>query len=106
MTNLEASATRFVSQTKGQWAELVRTARKTLPRDRESTARALAEASGIGKSNLVRKIEAIHAAMAEDYSDDAIISMGQKRVLGKFVEAKKRERTRSWCSCASVYLLN
>lgn len=93
MTDLEKSATRFVANSRSSWAELVRTALSTKPEHRDHTAKTLAEASGVGKSNLLRKFEAIHMAREDGYSLDAIISMGQARTMSKFVKEKKDERT-------------
>ena len=93
MSSLEDAAASFVSNSRSQWAELVRVARRTAPRNRMDTARAMAEAAGVGKTTLARKLEAIHAAMYSGMADDQIIEMGQAKVMSKFVKAKKDERT-------------
>lgn len=93
MTELEAVASKFVDQSRNQWANLVKVARKTPVHARSQTAQSLSLASGVGKSNLLRKLEAIHAAMQDGYNDDQLIKMGQAAVVGRYIKAKKDERT-------------
>ena len=88
----EESANRFVLSAKGQWSELVRVARATPPRSRVQVARTLAEAAGVGKSTLARKLEALHMAMNSGLTDDELIQRGQRWVMAKFVTDKRNGR--------------
>lgn len=88
----EESANRFVSSSKGQWSELVRVARSTPPRARTQVARTLAEAAGVGKSTLARKLEALHMAMNSGLTDEELIQRGQRWCLAKFVTDKRNGR--------------
>ncbi len=88
----DESANRFVSSAKGQWSELVRVARSTPPRARTQVARTLAEAAGVGKSTLCRKLEALHMAMNSGLTDDELIRRGQRWVMAKFVTDKRNGR--------------
>src|SRR3974390_744404 len=56
-------ANRFVDSAKEQWAALVRLAILTPANNRKQAAATLASASGVGKSNLERKLIAIHEAL-------------------------------------------
>lgn len=91
MTEIEKHAGTFVTASTGQWANLVRVVFLLDPRQREETARNMALAAGVGKSNLLRKMEAI-AKAREEYTLEQIIQLGQARVMGKFVSGKKAER--------------
>jgi hypothetical protein len=92
MTEHERHANEFIGMARAQWEQLVKTARGTHPRDRIQAARTLAYAAGVGKSTLQRKLEAIHAAMKEGYSDEKLIEMGQRAVMAKFVIDKRSGR--------------
>ena len=91
-SELKESADRFVANSRYQWAELVRVAMRTHPKALEMTARSLAEASGVGKSNLLRKLEAIQALVAQDYGEAQLITLGQANTMSRFVKGKKNER--------------
>jgi AcrR family transcriptional regulator len=92
MTESERRANAFVSNAKAQWKELVCVARGAKPQDRKTTARALAEAAGVGKSTLERKLLALHLAMQEGMTDDELIERGQRWVLAKYVNDKRNGR--------------
>lgn len=92
MTELEQSANGFLLSSKSQWKQLVKIVRETKPRDLDRAARALASGAGVGKPTLLRKMNAINAQMAQGKSDEEIILMGQERVVGALIKAKKAER--------------
>lgn len=93
MTDLENYAASFVSGSKGQWAALVRIARKVSPKTRDDAARVLSQAAGVGKSTLARKFESLHAAMNTGLTDEQLIEMGQRAVMAKFVKDKREKRS-------------
>jgi len=88
----EDTANSFVTNARGQWEQLVRVARSTPPRSRTQVARTLAEAAGVGKSTLCRKLEALHMAMNSGLTDDELIKRGQRWVMAKFVTDKRNGR--------------
>jgi len=90
--DIEQNANQFVANAKGQWTELVKLARNTTPRNRAQAARSLAEAAGVGKSTLLRKLEALHAAMAAGLEDEELIAKGQRWTLAKFIADKRNGR--------------
>ena len=93
MTELEQIGAGFVSNSRSQWAHLVRLARTVSPAGRDDLARTLAHAAGVGKTTLARKLRAIHEAMKAGLNDDKLIEMGQSAVMAKFVKDKRAERS-------------
>jgi hypothetical protein len=92
VTDLEKNANAFITNAKGQWEMLVKLARATSPRSRGAAAATLAQAAGVGKSTLLRKLEAIHTAQNQGITDEKLIEMGQRAVLAKFVTDKRNGR--------------
>jgi hypothetical protein len=92
MSSIERNAQAFVSNARAQWKELVAVARATSPKNRQQAAAALSQAAGVGKSTLLRKLEAIHAAQQSGTTDERLIELGQARVLATFVKAKREAR--------------
>lgn len=86
------TANRFVTNARGQWEQLVSVARTTPPRSRTQVAKTLAEAAGVGKSTLARKLEALHMAMNAGLTDEELVERGQRWVMAKFVTDKRKER--------------
>lgn len=90
--DLEKRANEFVLNARAQWRDLVIVARAIRPDQRSDAARSLSQAAGVGKTTLLRKLEALHLAMKDGLADTALIEMGQAKVLGKYVRDKKNGR--------------
>jgi len=85
-------ANKFVDSAKDQWGALVRLAILTPANNRKQAAAVLASASGVGKSNLQRKLEAIHLALTAGVTVSELIDRGQRWTLAKFVTDKRNGR--------------
>jgi hypothetical protein len=85
-------ANQFVESSKTQWRAIVNFAVVTPKNDRRQAAATLAAASGVGKSNLQRKFEAIHFALEAGVSKVDLIERGQRWCLAKFVTDKRNGR--------------
>ena len=85
-------ANKFVDSAKEQWASLVKLAITTPANNRRQAAAVLASASGVGKSNLQRKLEAIHLALTAGVTVSELIERGQRWTLAKFVTDKRNGR--------------
>ena len=85
-------ANKFVDSAKEQWRALVELAILTPANHRRQQAATLASASGVGKSNLERKFEAIHEALKAGVSVSEVIDRGQRWTLAKYVSDKKNGR--------------
>ena len=91
-TELESAATGFVNGSRSQWAELVRIARATLPRNLAQAAKVLAKQAGVGRKGVEVSLKAINRAMAEGLADAQLIEMGREKVIGRYVQGKRSER--------------
>jgi hypothetical protein len=85
-------ANKFINSARGQWESLVQIAVTTPANRRKETAVVLANASFVGKSNLERKLEAIHLALAAGVSVSEVIDRGQRWTIAKFVTDKRNGR--------------
>jgi hypothetical protein len=92
VTEIESAAIGFVNGSRSQWAELVRIARNTLPRNLSQTAKVIAKQAGIGRKGVETRLKAINRAMAEGLGDAQLIEMGQEKVVGRYVQGKASER--------------
>jgi len=91
----EDSANQFLTSARKQWAELVKIGVRTPPRHLQNAATILASGAGVGKSNLYRKLVAIHTAHDSGLSEDTLVEKGQRWVLAKFQNDKRAARTDS-----------
>jgi hypothetical protein len=93
VTDLAATANRFISNSKGQWAELVELGAALRPRQVKPAAKKLAILAGVDKRTVERKLLAIRFGIETGCSTTALVNMGQRAVLGHYVKGKVKART-------------
>jgi hypothetical protein len=91
------TANQFVSGSKKQWEALVCTVWEMDRRTRTESGKALAAAAGLGKSTLLRKIEAVHLAKQSGMAYAQVVDMGQRACMAKFVTDKRNGRQDEQC---------
>jgi hypothetical protein len=93
VTDSEKRANDFLNGARLQWSALVELVRTIPPREIEKAAKALASGAGVDHKALYRKMQAINLAMAEKMTNEEIISASQRKILGKYIQTKRAERT-------------
>jgi hypothetical protein len=90
--SLADSANAFVNGSRAQWAELVKLARGTKPRNIPDTAKLLAKHTGIGRKSIEVKLKALKQAMAAGRTDADLLALGQEKVVAEYVTVKREKR--------------
>jgi hypothetical protein len=93
MNDLAKSATAFVNNSKGQWANLVDVALALSPKQLDKGAERLAKLAGVGKKTVKQKMLAVRFKADQGWSADTIKVFGQGETLASYVRETVKART-------------
>lgn len=84
--------TNYAELARDSWQELVRVCRQVGSKNLKKSARAIAEAAGVGPQSVLEKMQAIRFALDLGRSEEYVVSQGQKRIIEQYRETRSQQR--------------